>query len=129
LELTAYDHWSDDTKQDAWFTASSFDCVFEILDPKPKWIKVITDNGPHYHCSELMVIATNWYDWYGIEIRGWIFLEPGEAKTTIDSHHASVNFIFIYFFFTLSTSRIYNIPCFNRTHEKIASNENFKNSL
>lgn len=97
LELTAYDHWSNDTKQDAWFTASSFDLVFSTLSPKPKWIKVITDNGPHYHCSELMVIAANWHDWYGIEIREWTFLEPGEAKTTIDSHHASVILFFFNF--------------------------------
>jgi hypothetical protein len=36
LDVHAYDHWSTDTKQDAWFTASSFDAVFETLDPKPK---------------------------------------------------------------------------------------------
>ena len=71
--------------------------VFSTLSPKPKWIKVITDNGPHYHCSELMVIAANWHDWYGIEIREWTFLEPGEAKTTIDSHHASVILFFFNF--------------------------------
>ncbi|CAJ0908748.1 15234_t:CDS:2 [Entrophospora sp. SA101] len=24
---------------------------------------------------------------YNVEVCQWIFLEPGEAKTTIDSHH------------------------------------------
>ena len=36
LELTAYDHWSNNTKQDIWFTASSFDLVFETLNLKSK---------------------------------------------------------------------------------------------
>ncbi|GET64244.1 hypothetical protein GLOIN_2v1791933 [Rhizophagus irregularis DAOM 181602=DAOM 197198] len=37
-----------------------------------------------------MAIVSHWYDWYGVEVRGWIFLEPGEAKTTVDSHHATI---------------------------------------
>ncbi|PKY53385.1 hypothetical protein RhiirA4_425975 [Rhizophagus irregularis] len=37
-----------------------------------------------------MAIISHWYDWYGVEVRGWIFLEPGEAKTTVDSHHATI---------------------------------------
>ncbi len=40
-----------------------------------------------------MTIVANWYDWYGIEIREWLFLKSGEAKITINSHHASVNFL------------------------------------
>jgi len=59
LELTTYNHWSDDTKQDAWFTASLFDIVFESLGTKSKWIKIITDNRPHYHYLQLMAIVTN----------------------------------------------------------------------
>ncbi|RHZ80994.1 hypothetical protein Glove_130g138 [Diversispora epigaea] len=90
LDIQAYDHWSSDTKQDAWFTASYFECVFLSINPKPNWIKIISDNGGHYHNSELMVIISCWYDWYNIEVRGWIFLEPGEAKTTVDSHHAVI---------------------------------------
>src|SRR2546429_5554388 len=31
LNVQAFDHWSTDTKQDAWFTASSFDSVFDNL--------------------------------------------------------------------------------------------------
>jgi hypothetical protein len=91
--ITAYDHWSDDTKQDAWFTASSLSAVFETMLEKPKWITIISDNGPHYHNSEMMVILSHWKDWYDIIIRKWIFLEAGEAKTTIDSHHAQVNLL------------------------------------
>ncbi|RHZ51357.1 hypothetical protein Glove_480g18 [Diversispora epigaea] len=91
LNISAYDHWSTDTKQDSWFTASSFEAVFDSLEKKPKWICVISDNGPHYHNSELMAIIAHWYNWYQIEIRSWTFLEPGKAKTTIDSHHAAVN--------------------------------------
>ncbi|GET04416.1 hypothetical protein GLOIN_2v1772784 [Rhizophagus clarus] len=34
-KLQAFNHWSTDTKQDAWFTASSFDAIFETLNPKP----------------------------------------------------------------------------------------------
>ncbi|GBC26331.2 hypothetical protein GLOIN_2v1790148 [Rhizophagus irregularis DAOM 181602=DAOM 197198] len=90
LDVQAYDHWSADTKQDAWFTASCFESVFTTMDPKPLWVKIISDNGGHYHNSELMTIISHWYDWYNIEVRGWIFLEPGEAKTTVDSHHATI---------------------------------------
>ncbi|RHZ90012.1 hypothetical protein Glove_9g308 [Diversispora epigaea] len=90
LNIAAYDHWSLDTKQDAWFTASAFEAVFETIEKKPKWIRIISDNGPHYHNSELMAIISHWHDWYNIEIKSWLFLEPGEAKTTVDSHHAAI---------------------------------------
>ncbi|EXX57760.1 hypothetical protein RirG_204090 [Rhizophagus irregularis DAOM 197198w] len=91
LDVRAYDHWSTDTKQDAWFTASSFEAVFETIKHKPKWIRVISDNGAHYHLSELMAIVAHWNEWYQIEVRDWQFLELGEAKTTIDSHHAAIS--------------------------------------
>ncbi|GET54539.1 hypothetical protein GLOIN_2v1772784 [Rhizophagus irregularis DAOM 181602=DAOM 197198] len=90
MDVQAYDHWSCDTKQDAWFTTSCFEAVFNTISPRPRWIKIISDNGGHYHNSELMAIVSHWYDWYGVEVRGWIFLESGEAKTTVDSHHATV---------------------------------------
>jgi hypothetical protein len=90
LNIQAFDHWSNDTKQDAWFTASSLHGVIETLENKPAWITVISDNGPHYHNTELMIILSHWKEWYGIRIKNWIFLEAGEAKTTIDSHHAQV---------------------------------------
>ncbi|UZO24744.1 uncharacterized protein OCT59_017038 [Rhizophagus irregularis] len=76
------------TKQEPWFTISSFDSVFETLNPRPQWIVVVSDNGAHYHNSELIAAVANWYQWYNIEIRGWYFLESGEAKTSVDSHHA-----------------------------------------
>lgn len=97
MDVQAYDHWSCDTKQDAWFTASCFEAVFNIINSRPRWIKIISDNGGHYHNSELMAIISHWYDWYGIEVRGWIFLEPGEAKTTVDSHHATVYQLLFFF--------------------------------
>ncbi|PKB97337.1 hypothetical protein RhiirA5_431840 [Rhizophagus irregularis] len=90
MDVQAYDHWSCDTKQDAWFTASCFEAVFNTINSRPHWIKIISDNGGHYHNSELMAIISHWYDWYGVEVRGWIFLESGEAKTTVDSHHATI---------------------------------------
>jgi hypothetical protein len=31
LDVHAYDHWSTDTKQDAWFTVSSFEATFESM--------------------------------------------------------------------------------------------------
>lgn len=93
-KITAYDHWSEDTKQDAWFTASSLHAVFETMSEKPKWVTIISDNGPHYHNSEMMLILSYWKGWYDITIRKWIFLEAGEAKTTIDSHHAQVNYVY-----------------------------------
>jgi hypothetical protein len=59
LDVRAYDHWSTDTKQDAWFTASSFEAVFGSIEKKPKWISIISDNGPYYHNSELMSIVAH----------------------------------------------------------------------
>ncbi|GBC37909.2 hypothetical protein RIR_jg18973.t1 [Rhizophagus irregularis DAOM 181602=DAOM 197198] len=50
----------------------------------------MSDNGAHYHSSELIVIIAHWNKWYQIEVRDWQFLEPGEAKTIIDSHHAAI---------------------------------------
>ncbi|CAB4406085.1 unnamed protein product [Rhizophagus irregularis] len=60
------------------------------INPKPLWIKIISDNGGHYYNLELMAIISHWYNWYNVEVRRWIFLEPGEAKTIVDSHHATI---------------------------------------
>lgn len=106
LNISAYDHWSTDTCQDAWFTASSLHAVFETIHNRPKWVTIFSDNGPHYHNSELMVILSQWKDWYDIEIKKWIFLEAGEAKTCIDSHHAQV-----IFFFSISFYYIFLLLC------------------
>ena len=46
-----------------------------------------------------MIIMSKWYEWYGIQVKKWIFLEAGEAKTTVDSHHAQVCKIIMIFFF------------------------------
>ena len=93
IEVLAFDHWSTDTKQDSWFTASSFEVVFQTLSKKLKWVKILSDNGPHYHNSQLMAIVAHWNEWYDIEVKSWQFFEPGEAKTTIDSHHAAVSYL------------------------------------
>jgi hypothetical protein len=96
LNLQVFDHWSDDTRQNAWFTASSLHTVFETINPKPKWVTIMSDNGMHYHCTELMLIIKQWEEWYGITPRRWLFLEAGEAKTVIDSHHAQVKYLVRY---------------------------------
>ena len=70
MDIQAYDYWSYDTKQDAQFTASCFEAVFNTINPHPYWIKIISDNGGHYHNSKLMAIVSHWYDWYGVEICG-----------------------------------------------------------
>ena len=90
-QIEAHDHWSGDTRQDAWFTASSLHAVFSEMTKKPKWIIILSDNGPHYHNTEMMALLSNWKTWYDITIKKWIFLEAGEAKTSIDSHHAQVS--------------------------------------
>jgi hypothetical protein len=105
LQVTAYDHWSADMRQDAWFTASSLHAVVESLENKPKWIIILSDNGPHYHNAELMMIMGYWYEWYQIFVKKWIFLEAGEAKTTIDSHHAQV----VYFLSIIITKLVFNL--------------------
>jgi hypothetical protein len=99
INIQAIDHWSTDARQDAWFSASSLHSVIENLEIKPKWVSIISDNGPHYRNSELMIIMSKWYEWYGIQVKKWIFLEAGEAKTSVDSHHAQVCNINNYNFF------------------------------
>ena len=94
-----FDHWSDDTRQDAWFTASSLHTVIETMNPKPKWVTIMSDNGMHYHCTELMLIIGHWREWYNVIPRKWIFLEAGEAKTAVDSHHAQVHFAILSSYF------------------------------
>ena len=69
LDIRAFDHWSTDTKQDAWFTASSFEAVFDSMKKKPEWITIASDNGAHYHNSELMAIIAHWHDWYSIKVK------------------------------------------------------------
>ena len=86
-----FDHWSGDTKQDAWFMASSLYGVIEILEKKPKVVTIISDNGGHYHNTELIIILSPWKEWYDVCVKKWIFLEAGEAKIAIDSHHAQVS--------------------------------------
>ena len=70
--------------------ASSLHTVMENLEKKPKWITIVSDNGRHYHNTELMMIMGYWKEWYNIHPRRWLFLEADEAKTAIDSHHAQV---------------------------------------
>ena len=72
LNIQVFDHWSDDdTRQDAWFTASSLQTVIETMNPKPKWITIMSDNGMHYHCTELMLILGHWKEWYDVIPRKW----------------------------------------------------------
>ena len=97
LNVNAFDHWCGDTKQDAWFTTSFLHGVIETLEKKPKFVTIISDNGEHYHNTELMIILLHWKEWYNVYVKKWIFLEAGEAKTAIDSHHAQVSNFFIIF--------------------------------
>ncbi|GBB95899.1 hypothetical protein RclHR1_02640013 [Rhizophagus clarus] len=64
IDIRAYDHWLTDTKQDAWFTALSFEAIFKIIKYKSKWIRIISDNRAYYHSSELMAIIAHWNEWY-----------------------------------------------------------------
>jgi hypothetical protein len=73
----------------------------------------MSDNGPHYHCTELMLIIGQWKDWYDIVPRKWIFLEAGEAKTLIDSHHAQVMVLFHYTKYTTAVE--HHVTCLYAT--------------
>jgi hypothetical protein len=68
----------------------------------------MSDNGPHYHNTELMIILSKWKEWYDVSVNKWIFLEAGEAKTPIDSHHATVNILFVCSFFVFHINLILN---------------------
>ncbi|EXX77890.1 hypothetical protein RirG_019730 [Rhizophagus irregularis DAOM 197198w] len=90
LDIQVFDHWLADTCQDAWFTASSLHAVIESLKVKPDWVTFLSDNGPYYYNADLMLILGHWNEWYNISVKKWGFLEAGEAKTSIDFHHAQV---------------------------------------
>lgn len=68
LHIQAFDHWSADTHQDSWFTASSLHAVMEVLNPKPKSVIIMSDNGGHYHNADLMMIMGYWSEWYEINV-------------------------------------------------------------
>ncbi|CAB4408849.1 unnamed protein product [Rhizophagus irregularis] len=38
-----------------------------------------------------MIILGYWKEWYNVKVNKWVFLEAGEAKTSIDSHHAQIS--------------------------------------
>ena len=63
LNIQAYDHWSADTCQDAWFTAFSLYAVIESLKIKSNWVTFLSDNGSHYHNADLMLILGHWNEW------------------------------------------------------------------
>ena len=73
INIQAIDYWSTDACQDAWFSASSLHSVMENLEIKLKWISIISDNGPHYHNLELMIIMSKWYEWYEIQVKNGYF--------------------------------------------------------
>ncbi|GBC15681.2 hypothetical protein GLOIN_2v1767205 [Rhizophagus irregularis DAOM 181602=DAOM 197198] len=62
-----------------------------VFTKKNNCAEIISDNGAHYHSSVLMAIVSHWNEWYQIEVCDWQFLELGEAKTTIDFHHAAIS--------------------------------------
>ncbi|CAB5384591.1 unnamed protein product [Rhizophagus irregularis] len=37
------------------------------------------------------MIMAFWPKWYNVKVKKWVFLEAGEAKTAIDSHHAQIS--------------------------------------
>ena len=90
INIQAIDHQSTNACQDTWFSMSSLYSVIENLEIKSKWISIIFDNGSHYHNSELIIIISKQYEWYGIQVKKWIFLKAGKTKTIVDSHHAQV---------------------------------------
>jgi len=45
-----------------------------------------------------MLTVSHWKEWYDIIPRRWIFLEAGEAKTLIDSHHAQVIILLSFYY-------------------------------
>ncbi len=66
LYIQMFVHWSADTWQDSWFTASSLHAVLETLNPKPGSVIMMSDNGGHYHNADLIMIITFWPEWYNV---------------------------------------------------------------
>ncbi len=58
ININAFDHWSRNTKQDAWFMVSFLHKVIETLDRKSKYVTIISDNDDHYYNTELMIILS-----------------------------------------------------------------------
>ncbi|GBC08312.1 hypothetical protein RclHR1_08010002 [Rhizophagus clarus] len=75
LDIQAYDHWSNDPRQDAWFTASSLHTVIESIKKKPEWVTIISDNRGLFANSQNAFFTEsgkgrnklpgifNWFEW------------------------------------------------------------------
>ncbi|RIB00827.1 hypothetical protein C2G38_2232810, partial [Gigaspora rosea] len=42
---------------------------------QPEWVVFISDNGPHYHNADLMLIMGRWKEWYNILLENGLFMK------------------------------------------------------
>ncbi|CAG8530252.1 29980_t:CDS:10, partial [Racocetra persica] len=69
LQARAFDYWSTNSRQDAWFTASSFHAAINELNPQPEWVSFLSDNRPHYYNADLMIIIKRWKEYRHVHLR------------------------------------------------------------
>ncbi|KAK3748352.1 hypothetical protein QZH41_008194, partial [Actinostola sp. cb2023] len=86
------DLWSDDTKQDTFFTQSALDVIYRWLEISfPNYrVYQFSDNGPHYHNSGLICYLSEVNLVFDLTLVEHVFFEAGEGKTVLDTHFAHV---------------------------------------
>ncbi|KAK3732014.1 hypothetical protein QZH41_016885, partial [Actinostola sp. cb2023] len=87
------DLWSEDTKQDAWFTQSAMDVCFKWLEKEFPGFSVylFSDNGPHYHNSSVILYLSQVSAVFNITLKEHNFFEAGEGKSALDTHFAHIS--------------------------------------
>jgi len=87
------DLWSEDTKQDAWFTQSALDIGFRWLETAYPGFSVylFSDNGPHYHNSAVLFYLSEVNRVFNFTIKEYNNFEAGEGKSQLDSHFAHIS--------------------------------------
>ncbi|KAK3733839.1 hypothetical protein QZH41_008638 [Actinostola sp. cb2023] len=92
-KIDVLDLWSDDTKQDAWFTQSALDIGFRWMEEMLPGFNVylFSDNGPHYHNTAVLLYLAEINDTFNLILKEYNNFEAGEGKTVLDTHFAHIS--------------------------------------
>ncbi|KAK3753760.1 hypothetical protein QZH41_016439 [Actinostola sp. cb2023] len=87
------DLWSEDTKQDAWFSQSALDVCFTWLEGELPGFRVylFSDNGPHYHNTAFLLYLAEVNEAFNLHLVEYNNFEAGEGKTVLDTHFAHIS--------------------------------------
>jgi len=87
------DLWSEDTKQDAWFSQSAMDIGFNWMAKElPNFrVYLFSDNRPHYHNTGFILYLAEVTRAFGLTLVEYNNFEAGEGKSMLDTHFAHIS--------------------------------------